>query len=144
MRLVALVAVMLVVGACNERRAAPVGDGPYIIRNDGGGQLISAEADRARLKFWGGPVEVRGKCASACVIFTTLPNACVGRGARIGFHGSNINMGPIGNPQMSKYLRGEARRRFDAEWQFIPTDQIQWVRARDYVTLDPQVRLCPR
>ncbi len=134
---------MAMLSGCTDRRPAPTGE-PYIIRNDGGGQLISAEADRASLKFWGGQVEIRGKCASACVIFTTLPNACIGHRSRIGFHGSNVDRGPIGNQQMSKYLRGAARARFEAEWKFIPTDEIHWVKARDYVKLDPQVRLCPR
>lgn len=136
-------AALVLVAACNDRRPAP-GSEPYIISNDGGGQLISAEADRARLRAWGGRVEIRGRCASACVIFTTLPNACIGSRSRIGFHGSNVNMGPVGNQQMSKYLRGEVRRRFEAEWKFIPTDQIHWVKARDYVKMDPQVRLCSR
>lgn len=127
--------------ACNDRRPAPTTE-PYTIRRDGGGQLISAEADRLRFLSWGKEIKIRGYCASACVIFTTLPNACIGKGARIGFHGSNINMGPIGNPQMAKHLRGEAKRMYLAEWQFIPQDDMHWVSARDYKKLDPLVRIC--
>lgn len=130
--------------ACNDRRASPRNDDPYIIKDDGGGQLISAEADRALLQFWGGKVEIHSTCASACTIFTTLPNACIMPDAKIGFHGSNINVGPIGNYQMSKYLRGAVRDRFEEEWKFIPTDQIHWVPARDYIQMDPQSRLCDR
>ena len=79
---------------------------------------------------------------SACVIFTTLPNACLGAGASVGFHGSNVNAGPIGNQQMARYLRGEAKRRFVAEWQYIPTTEIHKIKAVDYVKLDPQVKIC--
>lgn len=128
--------------ACNDRRPAPIEE-PYVIRRDGGGQLISAEADRARLLAWGGRVEIRGHCNSACVIFTTLPNACMGRGLRIGFHGSNINVGPIGNQQMAKYLRGGVKRRYLEEWQFIPNTEIHRITAQEYVALDPRARICP-
>lgn len=129
--------------SCSDQRPAPTHE-PYVIRRDGGGQLISAEADRLRLKIWGGQVEIRGYCASACVIFTTLPNACIGRGARIGFHGANINLGPIGNAQMARYLRGQVLENFINEWQFIPMAGMHWVPARDYVLLDPEVKICPR
>jgi len=142
MRRLLLFAILIVTAACNDRRAAPVQGEKYIIRKDGGGQIISAEADRARLLRWGGEVEIRNYCASACVIFTTLPNACIGKNARIGFHSSTVNVGFVGNPQMAKYLRGAVKQRFLAEWQFVPSDEIFWVPARDYVKLDPQSRLC--
>jgi hypothetical protein len=128
-------------GLCTDRRPPPTTE-PYLIQSDGGGQLISAEADRADLLKWGGRVEIRGFCRSACVIFTTLPNACLGAGASVGFHGSNVNAGPIGNQQMARYLRGEAKRRFVAEWQYIPTTEIHKIKAVDYVKLDPQVKIC--
>jgi hypothetical protein len=50
--------------------------------------------------------------------------------------------GPIGNQQMARYLRGEAKRRFVAEWQYIPTTEIHKIKAVDYVKLDPQVKIC--
>lgn len=128
--------------ACTDRRPAPTTE-PYTIRRDGGGQLISAEADRARLLAWGGQVEIRGYCASACVIFTTLPNACVGPRARIGFHGSNVNVGPIGSQQMARYLRGDAKRKYLDEWQFVPMDEMHWIMAKQYKRLDPKINLCP-
>lgn len=127
--------------ACNDRRPAPT-DEPYIMWHDGGGQLISAEADRARLIAWGRRVEIRGSCASACVIFTTMPNACVGPKAKIGFHGSNVNVGPIGNQQMARYMRGEVKRMYLAEWQHIPPTEIHWITAAEYQRLDPAVKFC--
>ncbi len=133
---------LFLTASCTDRRPAPISGERYVISNDGGGQIISAQADRARLRFWTGRVEIRGYCASACVIFTTLPNACLGRKARIGFHSSNVNVGPIGNPQMARYLRGEVKAKFLAEWQYVPQDKIHWVSARDYVQLDPLVKIC--
>ncbi len=132
---------MFLATACNDRRPAPTTT-PHMIWNDGGGQLISAQADRARLLAWGKPVEIRGSCASACVIFTTLPNACIGPNARIGFHGSNVNMGPIGSQQMARYLRGDAKRKYLAEWQHIPPTEMHWIHVNVYKRLDPQIRIC--
>ena len=129
--------------ACTDRRPEPTTE-PYVIRRDGGGQLISAEADRAMLLAWGGRVEIRGYCHSACIIFTTLPNACIGPRLTIGFHGSNVNVGPIGNQQMAKYMRNGVRRMYLNEWQKIPPDDIHIISAREYVRLDPETKLCPR
>ena len=127
--------------ACTDRRPEPTTE-PYVIRRDGGGQLISAEADRAMLLAWGGRVEIRGYCNSACVIFTTLPNACLGPRLDIGFHGSNVNVGPIGNEQMAKYMRGGVKRRYLEEWQHIPHTEIHKITAEEYVRLDPRSRIC--
>lgn len=139
----AWVSLICAFAACTDRRDPPTEE-PYVIRRDGGGQLISAEADRAMLARWGGRVEIRNYCYSACVIFTTLPNACLGRKARIGFHGSNVNVGPIGNQQMAKYMRNGVRRMYLNEWQKIPPDDIHIISAREYVRLDPETKLCPR
>jgi len=136
--------VMLLVSllaACNDRRPLPSGD-LYVIRNDGGGQLISAETDRAVLKLWGGAVRIEGYCNSACLMFTTLPNACLAPDLKLGFHGANVNVGFVGNPQVSKYLRNGVKQRFDEEWQFIPFTEIHRISAAEYVRLDPETRLC--
>jgi len=136
--------VMLLVSllaACNDRRPLPSGD-LYVIRNDGGGQLISAETDRAVLKLWGGAVRIEGYCNSACLMFTTLPNACLVPDLKLGFHGANVNVGFVGNPQVSKYLRNGVKQRFDEEWQFIPFTEIHRISAAEYVRLDPETRLC--
>ena len=133
---------LIILAACTDQRAGPVKGERYIISKDGGGQIISALSDRARLLLWAGPVEIRDYCASACVIFTTLPNACIDPAARIGFHSSTVNVGFVGNPQMARYMRGGVKERFLAEWQFVPPDQIHWISAQDYVTLDPKSRLC--
>jgi len=118
------------------------GKGTYTIRNDGGGQLISAETDRAVLKLWGGPVVIEGYCNSACLMFTTLDNACLDPDLTLGFHGANVNVGFVGNPQITKYLRNGVKRRFVEEWQHIPFTEIHRITATDYVALDPETRLC--
>lgn len=132
---------MVVLSGCNDRRPLPSGD-VYVIRNDGGGQLISAETDRAVLKLWGGPVVIEGYCNSACLMFTTLENACLDRDLVLGFHGANVNVGFVGNPQITKYLRGGVKRRFVEEWQFIPFTEIHRISAQEYVALDPATKIC--
>lgn len=119
------------------------GADPVVIKNNYGGQIISFEAERARLAEWGGPVEIRGGCASACVIFTTLPNACLGPNAKIGFHRPNVNFGPIGVEQLGKYLRGGIREKWYERWQFVPNSEMHYISAERYVRLDPQARICP-
>ena len=140
-RIMLSVLLLLGLAACNDRRPLPQGD-TYVIRNDGGGQLISAEADRAVLRLWSGPVEIEGYCNSACLIFTTLDNACLDPELILGFHGANITVGFVGNPQVSKYLRNGIKQKFDDEWQHIPFTEIHRITAQEYVALDPQTRIC--
>lgn len=132
---------LVVLAGCNDRRPLPTGD-VYTIRNDGGGQLISAETDRAVLKLWGGPVEIEGYCNSACLMFTTLENACLAPDLKLGFHGANVNVGFVGNPQITKYLRNGVKTRFVEEWQFIPFTEIHRISAQEYVALDPEAKIC--
>ena len=138
---VLLVLILMLLGSCTDRRPLPQGE-PYVIHNDGGGQLISAEVDRALLQAWGGRVEISGYCNSACVVFTTLPNACLKPGAVIGFHGANMNAGPVGNPQITRYLRAGVLSKWVADWQFIPNNRIHHITARRYAELDPNSRIC--
>lgn len=142
MRLVGTVLCLLAgLGACTDMRPTPRAV-PYVIERDGGGQIISALADRAKLVAWGRPVEIRAYCASACVVFTTMPNACIAPDARIGFHSSNVNKGPVGNPMMARHLRAGVKAKFLAEWQFVPPTEIHWVSAMEYKALDPKTKIC--
>lgn len=124
--------------ACTDRRDSPVGDETYVVERDGGGQIISAIADRRQLEAWGGRVEINGRCLSSCAIFTTLPNACLGPDAIIGFHGSNV---PGFGLALAPYFRNGIREMFLSDWIFIngPTHKIT---AQEYVALDPETRLC--
>jgi hypothetical protein len=126
---------------CVDRRETPGGE-TYVIKNDRGGQIISAEVDRAVFARWGGPIRIEGYCNSACAIFTTLPNVCLAENARIGFHSANINVGEIGNPQIAKYLRNGVLTKFIEEYQFVPHDDLRQLTATEYVRLDPETKLC--
>ena len=141
MRISLAIALFLALVGCVDRRERP-NEGVYVIKNDRGGQIISAEADRALLETWGGPVRIEGYCNSACGIFTTLPNACLAPDARIGFHAANINVGEIGNAQIARHLRGGVLAKFLAEWQFVPHDDLHQISAAEYVRLDPQTKIC--
>jgi len=45
---------------------------------------------------------------------------------------------------MAAYLRGEAKCKYIAEWQYIPQTEMHWLTAQEYQALDPQIKLCPR
>lgn len=129
--------------------AAPVAAETVVIANDGGGNINDYRARRAALARVEA-VEIRGKCLSACVIFTTLPNACIGRGARIGFHGTQPKSGIAAvdywlDMRMGEYLRGEARRLYEREWRHLGgRDEFHVISAQEYKRLDPQIRICKR
>ncbi|PIE09383.1 MAG: hypothetical protein CSA72_13050 [Rhodobacterales bacterium] len=116
----------------------------HVIRDNRGGQVLSALAERERLRRWGGPVEVRGYCASACTIFITLPNACLGRGAVVGFHAPSITgtdtIIPGTEGFLGAYYRNGILEKWRADWS--RSTKITKIRAREYVELDPQTRLC--
>lgn len=137
------IVVLLALAGCVDRRAAPLVE-PYVIEGDNGGQVISAVADRQRLEAWGGAVEIRGQCASACVIFATLPNACIAPDAVLQFHGAYVAGTDIMLPAdvLAPYMRGEVRRRYEQDWS--RTKAFVDVPARDYIRLDPEARLCAR
>jgi hypothetical protein len=75
-------------------------------------------------------------------MFTTLANACLEPGLKLGFHGANVNVGFVGNPQITKYLRNGVKRRFVEEWQHIPFTEIHRISAEEYIALDPASKLC--
>lgn len=115
-----------------------------IIVGDRGGNVMAAIQRRNELARSGRPVEVRGYCGSACTLYITLPNACLGPRATVGFHAPRIP-GTTIIPQgvdniMGSYYRNGIKRRWDAEWKH--SLEIQKITAREYVRLDPQTRLC--
>lgn len=118
-----------------------------VIRDDGGGNINIYRARRAELAQ-ADRVRIEGKCLSACVIFTTLPNACVTPGARIGFHGTTPKSGIYGvdlwlDMRMGEYFRGEAKRRYINEWRHLGgRDEFHVISGTQLKKLDPKVRLC--
>lgn len=123
---------------------ARAGAKPIVIRNDRGGNVLQAIRRRAELERSGRPVEVRGYCRSACTIYITLPNACLGRGARVGFHAPRIEgttiIPPYVDQMMGSFYRNGIRQRWFGGWNRARDMQI--ITAREYVRLDPQTRLC--
>ncbi|MFV0512488.1 MAG: hypothetical protein ACK5MY_02460 [Jhaorihella sp.] len=135
--------VALALTGCVDQRERPDGDDEvYTIENDGGGQVISAIADWNRLHDWGGPVEIRGYCNSACTIFASLPNACLAPESRYGFHSASIAGVPAPhiNLMLRQFYRGEIRDRFDDDWS--DSTDLTRISVVEFKQLDPEVRLC--
>ncbi|MDO5706574.1 MAG: hypothetical protein Q4G49_16110, partial [Paracoccus sp. (in: a-proteobacteria)] len=93
---------------------------PIVIRDDRGGNVLQAIQRRNQLAQSGRPVEIRGYCRSACTIYITLPNACLGPGARVGFHAPRIDgtaiIPPYVDQMMGQYYRGGIRDRWFGGW----------------------------
>lgn len=122
----------------------PASGAPIVIRNDPGGHVLSAMARREELAASGRPVEIRGYCRSACTIYITLPNACLGPGATVGFHAPRVAgtqiIAPGVDQMMGQYYRGGIRTRWFNDWS--RSLEMQRISAAEYVRLDPQTRLC--
>ncbi|MFN4131074.1 MAG: hypothetical protein ACK4GC_14860, partial [Paracoccaceae bacterium] len=58
-----------------------------VIQKDLGGSMEGRLRTIAKFRSSGTKVEIRGQCASACTMYLGLPNACVARSSRLGFHG---------------------------------------------------------
>lgn len=117
---------------------------PIVIMNNRGGNVVEAIRYRNKLAASGRPVEVRGYCRSACTIYITLPNACLGPKATVGFHapripGTNI-IPPIVDELMAQYYRGGILRMWNSQWKH--SLNMHKISAREYVRLDPKTKLC--
>lgn len=117
---------------------------PLVILNDRGGSVLSALARRAKLERWGGRVEIRSACISACTVLITLPNACLGPGTSIAFHAPRIygtNIVPPGVVEMmAATYRGGIRDKWLNDWS--KRRSLSWIKAPEYVKLDPRTKLC--
>lgn len=114
------------------------------IWNDKGGNVLQMVQRRAELEASGKRVRIRGYCRSACTILITLPNACLGPGARVGFHAPRIPgtsiIPPLVDEIMGSYYRNGIRDRWFGGWN--RSIDMNIITARDYVRLDPQTKLC--
>lgn len=117
---------------------------PVVIMNNRGGNVLEAIKYRNQLARSGRPVEVRGYCRSACTVYITLPNACLGPKATVGFHAPRIPgttiIPPIVDQLMAQHYRNGILRKWNSEWKY--SLNMHKISARDYVRLDPQTRLC--
>ncbi|WP_312524827.1 hypothetical protein [Paracoccus sp. (in: a-proteobacteria)] len=115
-----------------------------VIRDNKGGNVMRAIQRRQQLERWGGPVEIRGYCGSACTLFITMPNACLGPNATIGFHAPRIPnttyIPPGVDEIMARYYRNGILARWNDTWKHQL--KIEKISAKEYVRLDPQTRIC--
>lgn len=114
------------------------------IDSDSGGNVLKTIQRRNELAASGKLVRIRGYCRSACTIYLTLPNACLGPLAEVGFHAPRIAgtkfIPPYVGEMMGRFYRGEIRRRWFAEWQY--SLNMHKMSAQEYRLLDPEVRIC--
>ncbi|WP_373945963.1 hypothetical protein [Paracoccus marcusii] len=112
--------------------------------NNRGGNVLEMVQTRQELASSGRTVRIRGYCRSACTILTTMPNACLGPQARIGFHAPRIQgtqiIPPYVDQIMGNFYRGGIRERWFGGWN--RSMEMKIISAREYVRLDPQARIC--
>ncbi|SMO79673.1 hypothetical protein [Paracoccus laeviglucosivorans] len=138
----AMIAVTLAMPAAQAQTRGQ-GD-PIVIWNNKGGNVVKAMQYREKLAASGRRVEIRGYCRSACTIYITLPNACLGPQARVGFHAPRIPntqiIPPIVDELMARYYRNGILQKWNGGWN--RSIEMHKITAREYVRLDPQTRLC--
>ena len=112
--------------------------------NNRGGNVLEMVQTRQELASSGRTVRIRGYCRSACTMLITLPNACLGPHATVGFHAPRLPGTRIIPPHVDQIMgstyRNGIRDRWFGGWN--RSIDMQVISARDYVRLDPQTRLC--
>jgi hypothetical protein len=66
---------------------ATTAQGATTIRADNGGSVPEYAAMIADYRATGQKVRITGRCNSSCTMLLALPDVCVSRNARLGFHG---------------------------------------------------------
>lgn len=99
--------------------AAVLGAGPVqaaggqqdalVVVNDRGGLLDKRSAEINHLAVTGQRVELRGTCLSACTMYLSLANVCIGPKARFGFHGPSWFGKPLERKDFDYWSREMAR-----------------------------------
>ncbi|MFV0386585.1 hypothetical protein [Paracoccus sp. (in: a-proteobacteria)] len=116
------------------------------IINDSGGNILHMAQRRQELAKSGKLVRIRGYCRSACTMLITLPNACLGPDARVGFHAPRLPdthiIPPYVDQIMGNYYRNGIRDRWFGGWN--RSLKMTVLTAQEYIRLDPQTRICPR
>lgn len=114
------------------------------VTDNRGGNVVQMIRYREQLARSGKTVRIRGYCRSACTILTTLPNACLGPKARIGFHAPRLPgtqiIPPYVDQIMGEYYRGGIRDRWFGGWNRSMSMNV--ITAQEYVRLDPQAKIC--
>ena len=114
------------------------------VTNHSGGNVLEMVRYREKLANSGKIVRIRGYCRSACTMLTTLPNACLGPKARIGFHAPRLPgttiIPPYVDQIMGNYYRNGIRAKWFGGWN--RSINMNVITAREYVALDPQTKIC--
>lgn len=80
-----------------------------VIVNDRGGYVMKYALAVARDRESGEPVRIMGRCASACTLYLSLPNVCIGPRAYFQFHA------PYGsNPKANQYVKEYMMKEYPA------------------------------
>lgn len=139
--------VMLAIAALGPASArAEIKELPrYIdVINHKGGNVIETVQLRNKLSRSGKQVRIRGYCRSACTILITMPNACLGPQATVGFHAPRIPNTQIIPPYvdqiMGSYYRNGIRDRWFGGWN--RSHDMAVITAGTFVRLDPQTPIC--
>ena len=140
-----LLSAVLALMLASTAQANIVDRGQFIdVMNDRGGNVVDMTQTRSRLENSGKTVRIRGYCRSACTMLITMRNACLGPGARVGFHAPRIPNTSIIPPYvdqiMGSYYRNGIRDRWFGGWN--RSLDMTVISAQEYVRLDPQTRIC--
>ena len=145
LRLILPLVAVLIAAAPLPGQAEIVQRGQFIdVSNNRGGNVMQMVRMREQLARSGKTVRIRGYCRSACTILITMPNACLGPKARIGFHAPRLPgtqiIPPYVDQIMGSFYRGGIRDRWFGGWN--RSHQMNVISASDYVRLDPQTKIC--
>ena len=145
LRLILPLVAVLIAAAPLPGQAEIVQRGQFIdVSNNRGGNVMQMVRMREQLARSGKTVRIRGYCRSACTILITMPNACLGPRARIGFHAPRLPgtqiIPPYVDQIMGSFYRGGIRDRWFGGWN--RSHQMNVISASDYVRLDPQTKIC--
>lgn len=127
---------------------APAPDQPYVVKSAPGGNIMDHVALRGDLKRSGVPVQIMGRCASSCTILYSLPNACLGPDAVLGFHGASSPIGiseAISNRQLASYYRAGIKAGFLNGWSKITGTKwadLHHLTRDQAIALDPKIKKC--
>lgn len=146
-RFTALITTMLMLALtpmAGQAEDIRIGPDTIDVFNNSGGNVLQMVQRREDLARSGKRVRIRGYCRSACTMLITLPNACLGPNARVGFHAPRIPNTSIIPPYvdqiMGNFYRNGIRDRWFAGWN--RSLKMTIISARDYVRLDPETRIC--
>lgn len=129
----------LALAACSVNTLPEIraGQGPLRIVNDTGGNPYEYAALYRELLASGRAVKL-GECNSACTMLMSLPNACLLRGKRFGFHASNF--GGRFNGVVAQHYTPRIREAFERDWG--RSRVMRKFTAEELVAIDPALKLC--